>query len=57
MSQFMVLEPGDVVVTGTPPGVGLGVKPTPVFLKEGDTMKLWIQGLGEQQSKVVPFKL
>mgnify|MGYP001205393222 CR=1 FL=1 len=57
MSQFFVLEPGDVVVTGTPPGVGLGIKPTPVFLKEGDTMQLWIDGLGEQKSKVVPFKL
>jgi 2,4-didehydro-3-deoxy-L-rhamnonate hydrolase len=54
ISQFMVLEPGDVVTTGTPPGVGLGMKP-PVFLKAGDTMKLHIQGLGEQMQKVVPF--
>lgn len=52
ISQFMVLEPGDVVTTGTPPGVGLGMKP-PVYLNVGDTMKLWIQGLGEQQQKVV----
>ncbi len=56
VSQFMVLEPGDVVTTGTPPGVGLGMKP-PVFLKAGDTMKLSIEGLGTQEQKVVPFKL
>jgi len=52
ISQFMVLEPGDVVTTGTPPGVGLGMKP-PVFLKVGDTMRLHIGGLGEQMQKVV----
>ncbi len=56
ISQFMVLEAGDVVTTGTPPGVGLGMKP-PVFLKEGDVMKLGIEGLGEQTQKVIPFKL
>ncbi len=56
VSQFMVLEPGDVVTTGTPPGVGLGMKP-PVFLKAGDTMTLAIEGLGQQHQKVVPFKL
>ena len=56
VSQFMVLEPGDVVTTGTPPGVGLGMKP-PVFLKAGDVMKLAIEGLGTQTQKVVPFKL
>ena len=56
VSQFMVLEPGDVVTTGTPPGVGLGMKP-PLFLKAGDVMKLAIEGLGTQQQKVVPFKL
>jgi len=56
VSQFMVLEPGDVVTTGTPPGVGLGMKP-PTFLKEGDTMHLSIEGLGEQKQTVVPFKL
>jgi 2-keto-4-pentenoate hydratase/2-oxohepta-3-ene-1,7-dioic acid hydratase in catechol pathway len=55
ISQFMVLEAGDVVTTGTPPGVALGMKP-PVWLKAGDVMKLSIQGLGEQQSKVVAFK-
>ncbi|MGE0630291.1 MAG: fumarylacetoacetate hydrolase family protein [Hyphomicrobiaceae bacterium] len=56
ISQFMVLEPGDVVTTGTPPGVALGMKPSPVFLKAGDVMRLGIQGLGEQAQKLVPFK-
>jgi 2-keto-4-pentenoate hydratase/2-oxohepta-3-ene-1,7-dioic acid hydratase in catechol pathway len=55
ISQFMVLEPGDVVTTGTPPGVALGMKP-PVWLKAGDTMTLKIEGLGAQTQKVVPFK-
>jgi 2-keto-4-pentenoate hydratase/2-oxohepta-3-ene-1,7-dioic acid hydratase in catechol pathway len=55
ISHFMVLEAGDVVTTGTPPGVGLGMKP-PLFLKEGDTMRLHIEGLGEQLQKVVPFR-
>lgn len=55
ISQFMVLEPGDVVTTGTPPGVALGMKP-PVWLKAGDTMTLRIEGLGEQSQKVVPFR-
>lgn len=52
ISQFMVLDPGDVVTTGTPPGVGLGMKP-PVFLNVGDTMTLGIQGLGEQRQTVI----
>ena len=56
VSQFMVLEAGDVVTTGTPPGVGLGMKP-PVFLKAGDTMKLGIAGLGEQMQTVLPFAM
>ena len=56
ISQFMVLEAGDVVTTGTPPGVGLGMKP-PVFLKAGDVMHLGIEGLGAQTQKVVPFKM
>ena len=51
-SHFMILEPGDVITTGTPPGVGLGFKP-PRFLKAGDTMALGIAGLGEQHQKVV----
>ena len=57
VSQFMTLMPGDVICTGTPPGVGLGIKPTPQFLKKGDVMTLGIEGLGEQRQLVVPFKL
>ena len=60
VSQFMTLEPGDIITTGTPPGVGMGIKkdgkPAPVFLKRGDVMKLGIEGLGEQTQKVVAFK-
>ena len=56
VSQFMTLMPGDVITTGTPPGVGLGMKP-PLFLKKGDVMTLGIQGLGDQSQTVVPFKL
>jgi 2-keto-4-pentenoate hydratase/2-oxohepta-3-ene-1,7-dioic acid hydratase in catechol pathway len=56
ISHFMTLLPGDVIATGTPPGVGLGMKP-PRFLKAGDTMRLGIQGLGEQFQKVVPFEM
>jgi 2-keto-4-pentenoate hydratase/2-oxohepta-3-ene-1,7-dioic acid hydratase in catechol pathway len=56
ISQFMTLEPGDVICTGTPPGVGLGMKP-PVYLKKGDVMRVGIESLGEQQQTVVPFKL
>jgi len=55
LSQFMTLLPGDVITTGTPPGVGMGRKP-PLFLKAGDTMALGIDGLGEQHQTVVPFK-
>ncbi len=55
VSEFMTLMPGDVICTGTPPGVGLGMKP-PVFLKKGDVMTLGIEGLGEQRQLVVPFK-
>jgi 2-keto-4-pentenoate hydratase/2-oxohepta-3-ene-1,7-dioic acid hydratase in catechol pathway len=53
VSQYMTLLPGDVICTGTPPGVGLGMKPSPVFLKPGDVMSLGIKGLGEQKQKVV----
>ena len=53
VSHFITLQPGDVITTGTPPGVGLGIKPKPVFLKPGDEMHLWIQGLGEQKQKLV----
>ncbi len=51
-SQFMSLQPGDVITTGTPPGVGMGFKP-PVFLRAGQTMRLGIDGLGEQQQTTV----
>ena len=61
LSQFMTLMPGDVITTGTPPGVGMGMKkdgkPSPLFLKKGDVMKLGIEGLGEQEQTVVAFKL
>ena len=53
VSQCIALNPGDVIFTGTPPGVGLGKKPTPIFLKAGQTMKLGIAGLGEQTQKLV----
>jgi 2-keto-4-pentenoate hydratase/2-oxohepta-3-ene-1,7-dioic acid hydratase in catechol pathway len=53
LSQFMSLQPGDIIATGTPPGVGLGQKP-PLFLKAGQTMRLGIEGLGEQQQRTVP---
>jgi 2-keto-4-pentenoate hydratase/2-oxohepta-3-ene-1,7-dioic acid hydratase in catechol pathway len=60
LSQFMTLKPGDVICTGTPPGVGMGVKkngkPAPVYLKRGDVMTLGIEGLGEQRQHVVAFK-
>ena len=55
VSEFMTLMPGDVITTGTPPGVGLGFKP-PKFLKKGDVVTLGIEGLGEQRQRVVPFK-
>jgi 2-keto-4-pentenoate hydratase/2-oxohepta-3-ene-1,7-dioic acid hydratase in catechol pathway len=54
ISHFMVLDPGDVIITGTPPGVGMGMKP-PRFLKEGDTIALWMDKLGEQKAKVVAW--
>jgi 2-keto-4-pentenoate hydratase/2-oxohepta-3-ene-1,7-dioic acid hydratase in catechol pathway len=52
LSKFMSLQPGDIVTTGTPPGVGMGMKP-PVFLKPGDKIKLSIDNLGEQNSKII----
>ena len=55
VSQFMTLMPGDVITTGTPPGVGMGMKP-PRFLKKGDVVTLGIEGLGEQRQEVVAFK-
>jgi 2-keto-4-pentenoate hydratase/2-oxohepta-3-ene-1,7-dioic acid hydratase in catechol pathway len=56
VSRYMTLMPGDVITTGTPPGVGMGMKPEPVYLKAGDVVTLGIAGLGEQKQKVVPFK-
>jgi len=55
VSQYMTLMPGDIITTGTPPGVGMGMKPEPVWLKPGDVMNLGIQGLGEQRQDVVAF--
>ncbi|MDD9909008.1 MAG: fumarylacetoacetate hydrolase family protein [Ahrensia sp.] len=52
LSSLFTLYPGDVIMTGTPPGVGLGIKPKPKFLKEGDVMEVWIDGLGKQKQKV-----
>lgn len=55
VSQCITLHPGDVIFTGTPPGVGLGKKPTPVFLKPGQTLRLGVAGLGEQNARTVAF--
>jgi 2,4-didehydro-3-deoxy-L-rhamnonate hydrolase len=55
VSQYMTLLPGDIITTGTPPGVGMGIKPNPVWLKPGDVMTLGIKGLGEQKQKVVAW--
>jgi 2,4-didehydro-3-deoxy-L-rhamnonate hydrolase len=52
LSRFMSLQPGDIISTGTPPGVGLGQKP-PVYLRAGNVMRLGVQGLGEQRQRVV----
>jgi len=56
VSKYMTLLPGDLITTGTPPGVGLGMKPAPKWLKAGDVVTLGIEGLGEQKQKVVPYK-
>jgi ureidoglycolate lyase len=53
VSHFMTLHAGDIIATGTPPGVGLGKKPTPIFLKVGQTMRLGIAGLGEQTQRLI----
>lgn len=53
ISQFMSLQPGDVISTGTPPGVGLGMKPEPVYLRAGQSIRLGIEGLGEQRQRTV----
>ena len=55
VSQYMTLMPGDIITTGTPPGVGMGKKPEPIWLKPGDVVTLGIQGLGEQRQRVVAY--
>ena len=54
-SRFMTLETGDVISTGTPPGVGMGQKPEPIYLKAGQQIRLGVEGLGEQEQKTVAF--
>jgi 2-keto-4-pentenoate hydratase/2-oxohepta-3-ene-1,7-dioic acid hydratase in catechol pathway len=56
ISRFVTLEPGDIITTGTPPGVGAGKKPHPIFLKAGDSIRLGIEKLGEQQQQVVAWR-
>ncbi len=56
VSRFMTLLPGDIITTGTPPGVGMGMKPEPVFLKPGDVMTLGIEGLGDQRQEVIAWR-
>ncbi len=56
VSQFMSLQPGDIISTGTPPGVGMGIKPEPVWLKPGNVMRLGIDGLGEQTQNVKAYQ-
>jgi ureidoglycolate lyase len=55
VSQYMTLLPGDIITTGTPPGVGMGIKPNPVWLKPGDVLTLGIKGLGEQKQRVAAW--
>jgi 2-keto-4-pentenoate hydratase/2-oxohepta-3-ene-1,7-dioic acid hydratase in catechol pathway len=56
LSRFMTLLPGDIVTTGTRPGVGMDIKPEPIFLKPGDVMTLGIEGLGEQRQEVIAWQ-
>jgi len=56
VSRFITLEPGDILTTGTPPGVGMGIKPDPIFLKAGDVMELGIAGLGQQRQRVIGWQ-
>jgi 2-keto-4-pentenoate hydratase/2-oxohepta-3-ene-1,7-dioic acid hydratase in catechol pathway len=56
LSRFMTLPPGDIVTTGTPPGVGIGLNPEPIFLKPGDVMTLGIEELGEQRQEVIAWQ-
>jgi 2-keto-4-pentenoate hydratase/2-oxohepta-3-ene-1,7-dioic acid hydratase in catechol pathway len=52
VSRFMTLYPGDLISTGTPPGVGMGIKPNPIYLKAGDNMRVYIEKLGTQEQSV-----
>jgi 2-keto-4-pentenoate hydratase/2-oxohepta-3-ene-1,7-dioic acid hydratase in catechol pathway len=56
LSRFMSLQPGDIITTGTPPGVGMGQKP-PIYLREGNVIRLGVDGLGEQRQNVVRYSL
>lgn len=56
LSQFMTLLPGDVISTGTPPGVGLGIKPEPIYIKVGDVIELGIEGLGSSKQQAAAYK-
>jgi 2,4-diketo-3-deoxy-L-fuconate hydrolase len=56
ISRFLTLEPGDIITTGTPPGVGMGKKPQPTYLKAGDSIRLGIDKLGEQQQQVIAWR-
>ncbi len=56
LSRFMTLEPGDIITTGTPPGVGMGRKPEPIYLAQGDTLSLGIEKLGEQRQRVIAWR-
>ena len=56
ISRFLTLEPGDIITTGTPPGVGAGKKPQPIFLEAGDSIRLGIEKLGEQQQQVIAWR-
>jgi 2-keto-4-pentenoate hydratase/2-oxohepta-3-ene-1,7-dioic acid hydratase in catechol pathway len=53
VSQFITLQPGDIIATGTPAGVGMGKKPEPIFLRPGQRLRLGVQGLGEQRYRTV----
>ena len=57
VSRFITLYPGDLLITGTPPGVGEGQKPEKIFLKPGDSMRLSVTGLGEQRQTCIAFDL
>jgi len=56
LSHFMTLEPGDIITTGTPPGVGMGRKPEPTYLAAGDSIRLGIEKLGEQRQSVIAWR-